>query len=103
MAFGNHQSLTAAAVATFTLTSTPYTTLELVNRSGAAEVFVTFDQSVPAVGAANTLVLPAQAGLARRFTLAEVNALAGKYANQNGNLIVKVISSGTPTVSVHAW
>lgn len=102
MSFGNHQALVASTVATVSVTGLG-NTLEIVNRNGTAEVFVSFDQSTPTVAGAGTVVIPAAAGSVRRFTAAEVNALAGKWANNLGTVTVKAISVGTPSISVHAW
>lgn len=90
MAYVRHQALVAATVATFTPTGNA-STIEVVNRSGTAEVFVTADGSTPSVGGNDCDIVPALAGAStviRRPTVADVT--------------IKAISSGTPTITVRA-
>lgn len=68
--------------------------IEVLNRDGAAEIFVRTDGTAPTVASTDpaTFCVPAVAGAARVF-----------YEDISGNdktQTVKLISSGTPTYSV---
>jgi hypothetical protein len=63
-------------------------TIEVVNSSGTSSVFFTVDGSAPTVGGQNCYYLPAAIGSK------EVHPPTA------GGTVVKLISSGTPTVSV---
>ncbi len=65
--------------------------IEVLNRTGTAEVYFTTDNSAPTVGGDNCHVLPA--AISALEVPDEINGLA----------VVKLISSGTPDVSVRAW
>ncbi len=91
MANVRHQTLVAATVATVNLT-TNGSRIEVVNRSGTAEIYFTTDGSTPAVGGNDTHVLPAAIG-----------AVEVADDTAGANSVVKLISSGTPAVSVRAF
>ncbi len=83
-----HAQLAAATVDTVTL-SADYAEVEVVNRTGDAEIFFTVDGATPAVAGNDTHVLPA--------------AIGGVTVNPNadgGNTVVKLISAGTPKYTV---
>lgn len=89
MAKTKHITLVAATVATVNL-AVNASRVEVVNRSGSAEVYFTVNGATPTVGGDDTHVLPAAIGSV------EVPDEIG------GDVVVKLISSGTPTVSVRA-
>ncbi len=91
MANVRHQTLVAATVATVNLT-TNGSRIEVVNRSGTAEVYFTTDGSTPTVGGNDCHVLPAAIG-----------AVEVADDTAGANSVVKLISSGTPAVSVRAF
>lgn len=80
-------TLTAGVVDTVTFTSTDAARVQLFS-NGAAEVYFTVDGSTPTVGGANCYLLPAVA------SVDDVEPPTG------GATVVKLISSGTPTLSV---
>lgn len=82
-----HATLAASTVDTVTLTS-PYPSVEVLNRDGAAAIYFTVDGSTPTVEGDNTFVL-----LDSKSAL-EVNTNSGTTS------VVKLISAGTPTYSV---
>lgn len=88
MANPQHTTLTASTVATITLDSYA-DTVEILNVDGAAEIYATVDRSTPTVGGDGAWVLPAAVGSL------EVKAAPGDLIG-----VVKLISSGTPKVSV---
>lgn len=90
MARSKHVTLTAATVATVTLES-DYNNVEIVNVDGAAAVYVTIDGTTPTVAGDDTIVLPAAIG---SVELEPQTATA---------TVVKLISAGTPKVSVRGW
>lgn len=85
-----HITLTANTVATVTLDS-DYDWIEVVNRDGAGEVFFTLDGTNPTVAGNGTLVLPATIG-----------GVEIEY-NRTTTAVIKLISAGTPKVSVRGW
>jgi len=87
MARIKHGTLVAATVATVTLT-VDCRDVEVLNRTGDAEIFFTVDGSTPTVAGDNTHVLPAQIG-------SLIVAVP-----ETGNTVVKLISSGTPSYAV---
>jgi hypothetical protein len=87
MADPQHVTLTADTVATVTL-SVDADLVEILNVDGTAEVYVTVDGSVPTVGGDGAWVLPAAIGSLELKTYTA------------GATVVKLISSGTPKVSV---
>lgn len=90
MANPQHATLTAGTVTTITLDD-PARRVEIINVDGAAAVYVTVDGSTPAVAAAGCWVLPGS-----------INRMVLGPATGGGIKIVKLISSGTPAVSVGA-
>lgn len=93
-----HGTLVAATVATVTVTAdtdtvsavlgdTTTTKVEVVNRSGAAEIYFTVDGTAPTVGGTASYVLPA-------------SICSYSVEGVHGSVVVKLISSGTPTYSV---
>lgn len=90
MADARHITLVAATVSTVTL-DTDYSFLEVVNVTGTASVYFTMDGTTPTVKGNGTIVLPA--------------AIGGVEVQPptSGATVVKLISSGTPDVSVRGW
>jgi hypothetical protein len=82
-----HVTLTANTVMTITL-DVDADKVNICNVSGDAEIYVTVDGTIPSVGGDGAWVLPAAIGDLEL----EVSG--------SGNTIVKLISSGTPRVSV---
>jgi hypothetical protein len=80
--------LTADTVATVTLDGN-FGRIEVLNRDGSAEVYFTTDNSDPVVLGANSHVLPAAIG-----------AVEVADDTSGSSSIVKMISTGTPAVSV---
>ncbi len=89
MARTRHLTLTAATVATVEL-GINAARIEVLSRDGAAEVYFTTNDAEPTVGGNNTHVLPAA------ISALEVDD------EIRGPSVVKLISSGTPAVSVRA-
>jgi hypothetical protein len=82
-------ALVAATADTVTLDA-DYTAVEILNRSGSAEIFATVDGGpAPTVGGTNCDVLPAAIG--------SLTIDASAYGVPT---VVKLISSGTPTYTV---
>ncbi len=88
--FSKHVTLVAATPTTVNLAYNA-SRIEVVNLDGAAEVYFTTDKSIPTVGGDNTHVLPAAIGAVE---------VADEVSGENS--VVKLISSGTPKVSVRA-
>lgn len=92
----SHGTLTAATVATVSVGADVVdnwkaaTTIEVLNRSGSAEIFFTLDGSAPTVAGPNTYIVPAAIG----SVMVDVTL--------DGPVTVKLISTGTPTYSVLA-
>jgi hypothetical protein len=82
-------TLVAATVATVNLPVNAGR-VEVLNRDGAAEVYFTVNGTAPTVGGDDTHVLPAA------ISSVEVNR------PRSGDAVVKLISAGTPAVSVRA-
>lgn len=80
-------ALTAATVDTVTFTGNDLINVEIVS-DGAAAVWYTLDSSTPTVGGANCYYIPATPAVDRR------------EPRTSGATVVKLISSGTPTVRV---
>lgn len=87
MADPQHITLTANTVSTVTL-AVDASIVEIVNIDGAAVVYATVDGSTPAVGGEGAWVLPA--------------AICSRELKPRtaGRTVVKLISAGTPMVSV---
>lgn len=84
-----HATLTAATVDTITFDA-DYTSVEIVNRDGSAEIYVTVDSNnSPTVGGAGCDVLPAAIG-----------SLIVDASAYGPPTTIKLISSGTPAYSV---
>lgn len=82
-------TLTANTVATVTLDDN-YNIVEVINLTGAAEVWFTVDGSTPTVGGRATQCLPA--------------AVGGFEWDLPGSVrTVKLISTGTPRIYVRGW
>jgi hypothetical protein len=84
-----HRTLAAATVDRLTFGGN-FGQVEVLNRSGAAEIYFTVDGADPTVGGSSTHVLPA--------TISALVVRSGGRANTT----VKLISSGTPTYSVRS-
>lgn len=82
-----HATLVAATVATLTF-DYDAGEVEVLNVDGAAAVYVRTDGTDPTVAGTGCDVLPAAIGYARL------------KVRTDGNTVVKLISSGTPKVSV---
>jgi hypothetical protein len=90
VAYSKHLTLTANTVATVDFTINAVR-VEVTSRDGIAEVYFTTDGTAPTVGGDNTHMLTAT-----------ISAL--EVADERGgNSQVKLISSGTPAVSVRAF
>lgn len=83
-------TLTANTVSTKTIDS-GFDRIEVLNATGSAEVYFTVDGSTPTVGGAGCFVLPA--------TIAALEVIA-RDTHGEKSVTVKLISSGTPKVSV---
>jgi hypothetical protein len=83
-----HVTLGAATVATVTLDDAYYNDVEVLNVDGAAAVYYTVDNGNPTVEGNGCNVLPA--------------AIGGLTTpcREDGTVTVKLISAGTPKVSV---
>jgi hypothetical protein len=87
-AIGKHAfTLTANTVDTVTFAD-DISEVTVVSLDGAAAIYLTLDGSTPTVGGANTYVVPAAIGV------------AAFEPPTSGPTAVKLISPGTPTVSV---
>lgn len=84
-------TLTAATVSTQTFTGFNASMARVVNMDGTAEVYFTVDGTTPTVGGDNCIALPAAIGSV------EVKE------EISGDAVVKLISAGTPKVSVRVW
>lgn len=87
MADIQHGTLVSNQVTTVTLDAN-YRNVEVLNRSGTAEIYFTVDGAVPTVGGADCQVLPAV------VSVREVDSRA------SGTTVIRLISSGTPTWTV---
>lgn len=81
-----HATLTASSVSTINLNSQYYRKIEIVNR-GDVEAFYTLDDSTPTVEGDNSIVLPARSAVVEEW-----------YGDTTPT--VKIISTGTPKISV---
>lgn len=84
-----HAVLAANTIDTVTLTNTQTDEVEIVNRTGTAEIYFTTDGTDPTIGGANTNVLPA----------AMCSIVVGVRRSASG-AVVKLLSAGTPAYSV---
>lgn len=88
------KTLTAATVDTVNVTASAgqraSTRVRVVNLDGAAAIYFTLDGTAPTVGGAKTYELAAVAGAAQAISV-DVKAV---------DVVVKLISSGTPKYSV---
>lgn len=85
---GAHAFTLAAATVDTVAFAEDIDEVTVISLDGAAAVYFTLDGSTPTVAGANTYVLPAALGAA---------AFEPRTA---GPTVVKLISSGTPTISV---
>ncbi|MEV5211339.1 hypothetical protein AB0K35_28085 [Micromonospora sp. NPDC053740] len=85
-----HATLVANTVTTLTFT-TNGAKVEVLNVDGAAEVYFRTDGANPTVGGANCHPLPAA-----------VNSCEAADES-TGDTVVRLISAGTPRVSVRVW
>lgn len=78
--------------------------LEITNRDGTAEVFVSINGMDPTVGGADCYVVPAAIGRVV-WGATELNVEDGPVDSaQPGVLLpVRLISTGTPKVTVRGW
>lgn len=84
-----HATLTAGTADTINLDG-DYTSVEILNRSGTAEIYATVDTTiVPTVGGANCDILPAAIG-----------SLTIDASGYGSPTVVQLISSGTPAYTV---
>jgi hypothetical protein len=83
-------TLVADTVSTVTLPAPAPSTVEIVNVDGSAEVYVSVDGTNPTVDGDGFWVLPAAIGFLQ----------LDPRASSSGTATVKLISSGTPKVSV---
>ena len=88
-----HKTLVAATVDDVTLTGRGGR-VEIMNRTGTAEIYFTLDGTAPTVKGDGTDVIPASVG-------ASV-ILDASLAADSGSEVIKLISSGTPEYSVIA-
>ncbi|MFJ3950305.1 hypothetical protein ACIPXV_09570 [Streptomyces libani] len=85
---GAHAIALAANTVETTTFSEDLDEVTIVSMDGAAALYITVDGRTPTVGGASTRVMPAAIGA---ITLEVPTA---------GNSVVKVISPGTPTISI---
>ncbi len=90
MAFVQHATLVANTVTNLTF-STNGAKVEVLNVDGVAEVYFRTDATNPTVGGANCHLLPAAVN---SYEVAD---------ESTGDTVVRLISAGTPRVSVRVW
>jgi hypothetical protein len=83
-------TLVGSAVTTVTLDQA-YTQVQVLNRSGTAEIFFTVDDGVPTVGGDNCFCVAAAIGASMTVGVPD-----------DENTTVQLISTGTPTYTVAA-
>ncbi|MGH3441992.1 MAG: hypothetical protein ACRDUY_08095 [Nitriliruptorales bacterium] len=95
-----HETLVASTVTTVTLTGSDYPRVQVTNVSGAAAIYFCVNglggpsaDGVPTVAGDDCFVAAGAAG-------AEVTVSSGKVDSDDADTVVKLISSGTPTVAV---
>lgn len=96
MPYVRHQTLTAATVATFTLTALDNASgFEILNRNGAGEVYISHDGTAnpanPTVAGNDFDVVPAATGAALRMK-----------RTGTGPIVVRVISAQATAITVRA-
>jgi hypothetical protein len=84
-ALAYHGTLVASTVASVLITGADGT-VEVINRSGSAEIYFTVNGVVPTVGGTDCFVVPA--------------AIGSYVVVSSASPTVQLISSGTPTFSV---
>lgn len=89
MASPQHATLVADTVTTISTLDDGYQRVEVTNVDGAAAVYFTIDGTTPTVAGSGTQVLPAS-----------ISSLSVKDISPGAAPTVKLISSGTPKVSV---
>lgn len=82
-----HGTLVASTISTVTFPS-DVLQLEIINRSGSAEIYYTVDGSAPTVGGNDVPVLPAAICVDKTISPG------------SGATVIKLISSGTPTYTI---
>lgn len=88
------QTLTANTVSTFDLGAAMYE-VEVLSLDGSAVIYFTVDGSTPTVGGSGTYVIPAVVG--------ERTVQTRRAVGRGATTVVKLISAGTPTVSVSGY
>jgi hypothetical protein len=83
-----HGQLAANTVDVVTMNA-DWESIQVVNRSGTAEIYFTVNGTAATVGGANCYVLPACLGVATPTGI-----------NFNAVTVIQLISSGTPTYSI---
>jgi hypothetical protein len=83
-----HGQLAANTVDVVTMNA-DWESIQVVNRSGTAEIYFTVDRATPTVGGPDCYVLPACLGVATPTGI-----------NFNAVTVIQLISSGTPTYSI---
>jgi hypothetical protein len=89
MAVVKHATLVAATVTTVSTLADGYQRVEVTNVDGAAAVYFTIDGTTPTVAGDDCHVLPAS-----------ISSMSVKDSSPGAAPTVKLISSGTPKVSV---
>jgi hypothetical protein len=89
MASPQHATLVAATVTTISTLDDGYTRVEVTNVDGAAAVYFTIDGTTPTVAGSGCHVIPAA-----------IQSLSLEDRSPGAAPTVKLISSGTPKVSV---
>jgi hypothetical protein len=91
-----HGTLVAGVVTTVQLDE-PFEDVEVLNRSGSAEIYFRLDGVAPTVGGTDCQVVPAS------ISGVQVNGITSLAQKADGSIpgsTVKLISSGTPTFTV---
>jgi hypothetical protein len=91
MAQVQYATLVASTVTTLTFTDGK-PRVEVFNRTGTAEIFFTVDGSTPTVGGTNCQMIPAA-----------IQGLTVDEESTGNTVLVKIISTGTPTVSARTF
>lgn len=93
MAYNRHQTLTPATVATFTVSDASASAVEVLNRSGLDEVYISFDGTAtpanPTVAGNDFDVVPAGMGAAVQIK-----------RPGSAPIVIKVISASATAISV---
>jgi hypothetical protein len=92
VARAKHATLSGTTVDTVTVTGA-HEEIEVLNRSGAADLYVTTDGSVPVAGADNTDIVPVGTSLVLRASAGEGGTVVQILGNGNAYSVVEVSSS----------